>query len=174
VYNQPTNQYKSIGCIVSVYAQHTSCRTLGNEEHLAIGNLECTVLAVRKYPTIGLAVHGLGTQRGWSEEYALSNEGRELFGNNVVGHAHLDQRVLGRQYSLARGTIVIGARLAVSWRVNTETLVKLQFAHFVQGVELPSNKRIVVGVDVGGDERSSPIDFEANVSKVLCTTVSVL
>ena len=41
------------------------------------------------------------------------------------------------------------------------TLSKLDFATLLQGHELPANKRVIVGICVGGDETSSPIDLKS-------------
>ena len=46
------------------------------------------------------------------------------------------------------------------------TLAKSDFALLSQLVELPANERIVVRIEVGCDERASPVDFDAHLLEI--------
>lgn len=48
-------------------------------------------------------------------------------------------------------------------------LSELDFAHLLQVCELPLDERVVVWVDVGGDERPSPVNASTHLLQIsLC------
>ena len=70
---------------------------------------------------------------------------------------HLDAGVLGRTESLAFGTVVVHARLAVLGTVDGVALAELDLAELVELFRLPADEGVVVRVRVGRDERAAPV-----------------
>ena len=56
---------------------------------------------------------------------------------------------------------MIRTRLPVQRRVDCKALILHNSALIFQGGQLPAHERIIVWIDIGGDERAAPVDAAA-------------
>ena len=98
---------------------------------------------------------GGGDHKGFSAAHLALNG--FLGGRTPVDDLHLDAGVFQRFYTLAVPPIVIHAWLAVFRAVDGVALAKFDFAKFVELVDLPSDKGVVVWVGVCRNECATPI-----------------
>jgi hypothetical protein len=62
---------------------------------------------------------------------------------------------------------MISAWLVINLREYSRSVSKLHLFLGFQGVELPSDERVIEGVNLGSNERSSPVSEEAEILQIL-------
>mmetsp|Transcript_18069 Transcript_18069/g.38960 ORF Transcript_18069/g.38960 Transcript_18069/m.38960 type:complete len:1101 (-) Transcript_18069:274-3576(-) len=122
--------------------------------------------ALGQDPGVGLAAHGLRTQRAREREDLLACQRREHLWQRLE-HAHLDGGVLLRIDALALVAVVVHARLLVSLGKDGRALAKSDEVALAELLELPADELVVVRVEVRRDEGTAPVDAQTEALKVL-------
>ena len=144
---------------------HVPRRALSADPDLATGRFVRAVLALREDPRVGLSAHGLGAEGAGEQVDGLALEGAHRVGEGLE-QPHLERRVLLRRDALALVSVVVHARLAVSFGEDRRALPEGDEVALAQLVELPAHERVVVRVVVGRDERTTPVDPKAETDQV--------
>ena len=150
---------------------HVLSGALGDDKVLVLGGLVDAVLEGRADEAADLAVHGLGTKGGGAEvdvgalgELALESLGS--LGSPLLD-LELESSVLLGKDTLTLATVVVHAGLAILDGVDGVALAELDLVELLETVHLPANESIVVGVGVGGDELTAPVDTGTEVGEIL-------
>ncbi|KAH3677744.1 hypothetical protein OGATHE_000398 [Ogataea polymorpha] len=144
---------------------HVLERSLGANVVVPVSGVKQTIVDFWRNETARLAVHGFRSQSGCHQKHLFASRIKLLVFKNLLcfssklGDPNLQSSVLLRQNSLSRLSVVIHTWLAVFDGVNGVSFTELDFALLSQPVHLPSNKRIVVAVEISRDHRSSPINL---------------
>lgn len=64
---------------------------------------------------------------------------------------------------------MVGARLSIQFGIDRESFAELDLISGLEGVELPPDEGIIVGVHVCGNEGTSPVHIETEVLKIFLT-----
>ena len=124
--------------------------TLTNNKKFTFGHLIDAIISIWLNETVGLTVHGLRTQCSREQEHLLV--GKSLKAIREIQKLNLNASVLLRAYTFSFGPIVVSARLSVELAKNGVALAELNLAIFLQMMELPADKRVVVRVAGGRNE----------------------
>mmetsp|Transcript_25411 Transcript_25411/g.37671 ORF Transcript_25411/g.37671 Transcript_25411/m.37671 type:complete len:466 (-) Transcript_25411:367-1764(-) len=150
---------------VHLTGESTSRSCTHDENLISCVNVVGSIFAVGKDETVGLSIHCLGAE---SSRYEVDSLFVILFQEcfhlvvpclSVIGLQHLqfDQHILLRANSLAFASIVISTDLTIYKGEDIVSFSKQNLPLFIKYVELPTDKRIVVWVDKGSNERTTPI-----------------
>ena len=132
-----------------------TCSSLTNDKDVVIFHFESSIVAIWKDKTICLTIHGLWAQSASNEEDITVSELLETLGE--FEHLNFDSSVLLRGYTFTTCTIVISARLSLSFREDCVPFTKLDFVVSFQMRVLPFDELVVVGVFGCSNETTSPI-----------------
>ena len=138
-----------------VLESEVSGGSFGADEDFIVSHDISTISTSGEDVTVGLAVHGFGSEGSGNQRDGLSFQELELFGE--FEDSELNQGVFLRINAFTFRSIVISAGLVIKGREDGGSLAELELALFFQMSELPSDQRVIVGVLVSGDERSSEI-----------------
>mmetsp|Transcript_123290 Transcript_123290/g.343315 ORF Transcript_123290/g.343315 Transcript_123290/m.343315 type:complete len:447 (-) Transcript_123290:609-1949(-) len=147
-----------------VLEAHVTGRPVRAHVHLLVPGFEAAVLPLRKDPAIGLARHGLRSQRSGEQEHAFPLEG--LHHGGELEQLNLDGCVLLRSDALSLGPVVVHAGLPVHLAVDGRPLAEANLVRRLELPELPADKGVVVRVHGGRDEGAAEVDRCAEALQV--------
>lgn len=138
---------------------HVLSGSFSNNENFIIDGFESTILTSGEDETVSLTVHSFRSQ-GSSSQVDVSTFKR-LQGTVEFEDLQLNKSVFLRTDTFRfSSSIMISTDLVVSDGVNGRSLTELDVISFLQEGELPLDERVVVRVDISGDERSSVVDSD--------------
>ena len=150
---------------------HVLGSTLGDDKVLVLRGLVNAILEGRADEAADLAVHGLGTEGGGAkvDVGALGELALESLGSlgSPLLDLELESSVLLGKDTLTLAAVVVHAGLAILDGVDGVALAELDLVELLETVHLPADKGIVVGVGVGGDELTAPVDTGTEVGEIL-------
>ncbi|KAH3685223.1 hypothetical protein WICPIJ_003817 [Wickerhamomyces pijperi] len=129
-----------------------------------------TVVDLWRHETTRLTVHGFRSQSGSNQVHLLGLV--QGFGDGWVcefGDFNLDTNVFLWGDTFTRGSVVIHTGLAILFRVDGVSFTKLDSTNVFQSLDVPSDKLVVVWVQVRGDHGTSPVDSGTKVVGVSLT-----
>lgn len=130
------------------------------DEVLVILHLKDAILTFREHIAVGLAIHGLWSE-GSSHEVDFLTSELLLHGLRNLEALDLDSSVFLWAHTFSLRSIMIGARLTIDLGVDSVALAKLDLVSSLKGVELPSDERIIEGIDLGSDEGTAPVSEQS-------------
>ena len=145
---------------------HISCRTLRWHIDFSVLCFDSNVGDIRRYPTICLTVHGLGSECSCDEIDIFTFQLWKFCWFSQLNQFHFDKSIFLWSDTFSGSTIVIHTRLVCLGTENTRSFTKGNFLFVFQMVELPSYKGVVIQISVSGNESPSPINFETHFSQI--------
>ena len=151
---------------------HVLESTLGTNVVLVVSSMENAIFDLGRHKTTSLSIHGFRSQGGSHQKHLLIREIELLLGKiflrfrSKFSDSNLDTGILLRIQTFSRQSIVIQAWLTVLFRVDGVSFTKLDLTTVSQSVHLPSHESIKVGIGIGGDKTTSPVDSSTKRSNI--------
>lgn len=140
---------------------HVTSSAKGADVGFLIVRSKHAVLDTGANEAVRLTVHGLRSKgSGYQVDLAVASlvaeQGLSLGG--PLHNFHLDAGVLLGTDTLTILTVVVHTGLTVLGAVDSVAFTELDFAQFVEFVDLPAHEGVIVGVGIGSEEASSPVN----------------